>query len=185
MNDQLQPHHDDAARSERFVTQLTTIQGALYGYICVLLGGPQDATDVLQETNLVLWRRAHEFDTERTFAALAYRVAYLQVLAHRKRQAHDRHVFNFNDHSLETMASRLAIDSNEFARRVRLLDECIEKLPDYQREVIRLRYAERLGVKTISLKLRKSENSVSTALHRARLSLTDCVETTTIHGDSP
>ena len=48
------------------------------------------------------------------------------------------------------MTGRLEMDSNEFAHRVRLLDECIEKLPDYQREVIRLRYAERLGVKTIS-----------------------------------
>jgi RNA polymerase sigma-70 factor, ECF subfamily len=185
MSDELQPQQDDSARSERFVTQLTAIQGALYAYICVLLGASRDAADVLQETNLVLWRRAHEFETEQTFAALAYRVAYIQVLAHRKRQTHDRHVFHFSESSLETMAGRLEIDDGEFARRMKLLDGCIEKLSDYQREVVRLRYVERLGVKTISRKLCKSEDSVSSALHRARLLLIDCVETTPVHGDGP
>lgn len=178
MSDQQEPIRDDAMRSERLVTQLTAIQGALYAYICILLGGPQDAADVLQETNLVLWRRAHEFDTEQTFSALAYKVAYLQVLAHRKKGAHDRHIFNFSEDSLETMASGLEMPGSDFAHRLRLLDECIEKLPEYQRELIRMRYSERLGVKTISGRLCKSENSVSTALHRARLSLAECVETT-------
>jgi RNA polymerase sigma-70 factor (ECF subfamily) len=176
---------DDAMRSERLVTQLTAIQGALYAYICILLGGPGDAADVLQETNLVLWRRAHEFDTEQTFSALAYKVAYFQVLAHRKKGACDRHVFNFSEESLETMAGGLAMPGGDFANRLRLLDECIEKLPDYQRELIRMRYSERLGVKTISSRLCKSENSISTALHRARLSLADCVETTPGPKDRP
>ena len=97
MNDQIKPYHDDVARSEQFVSQLTAIQGALYAYICVLLGGSSDTADVLQETNLVLWRRAHEFDTEKTFSALAYRVAYIQVLAYRKNKTHDRHLFNFSE----------------------------------------------------------------------------------------
>lgn len=183
MNDQRQAHHDELVRSERLVAQLMAIQGALYAYICVLLGGPRDAADVLQETNLVLWRRAHEFDVEQNFAALAHRVAYIQVLAHRKRQAHDSRVFTFNENALETMAGRLEMDSHDFAHRIKLLDECIEKLPNYQRELIHLRYAERLRVKTISRRVCRSEDSVSAALHRARLSLADCIETTPARGD--
>ena len=81
------------------------------------------------------------------------------------------------------MTGRLEMDSNEFARQLQLLDECIEKLPDYQREMVRLRYTERLGVKTISHRVRKTENSISTALRRARLSLADCIETTPVRGE--
>ena len=182
MNGETQTRRDDAARSERFVSQLTAIQGALYAYICVLLGGPEDTPDVLQETNLVLWRRSQEFDTEKTFAALAYRVAYFQVLAHRKKKTNDRHIFNFDENTLEVMSSRLEMDSNEFSQCLRRLDDCIERLPDHQREMIRLRYTEQLGVKTISCRLCKSENSISTVLRRARLSLANCIKTTTGRG---
>ena len=97
MNDQVQPHHHDPARSEQFVSSTDGHSGRSLCVHLRLVRWSQDATDVLQETNLVLWRRAHEFDTEKTFTALAYRVAYIQVLAHRKKQAHDRHIFNFSE----------------------------------------------------------------------------------------
>jgi RNA polymerase sigma-70 factor (ECF subfamily) len=185
MNHQTEPCNDDTSRSEQFVSKLTAIQGALYAYISVLLGGSGDTADVLQETNLVLWRRAHEFDVEKSFAALAYRIAFNQVLAYRKKKAQDRHLFNFSENAIEAMTGILELESSEFARQLRLLDECIAKLPDYQREMIRLRYAERLGVKTISHKIGKSENSISTVLHRARQSLADCVETAPARGGRP
>ena len=142
-------HHHDALH-EAFVAQLTAAQGNLYAYVCALLGGTRDAADVLQETNLVLWRKAHEFDSARDFTAWAHKFAYLQVMAHREKRTRDRHVSNFSADTLGKMAAKLETYSGEFAQRVRLLDECIKKLSDYQRELIRLRYVERLGVKTIS-----------------------------------
>lgn len=185
MTERQDASNDARKRSERLVTQLTNLQGSLYAYICVLLGNPRDASDVLQETNLVLWRRSEEFDTDRNFTALAYKVAKLQVMAHRKKKANDRHVFHFSEDSLGTMASKLETPTGEFADRVRQLDECIQKLPENQRQLIRMRYQDRLGVKTISESLSKSENSISLALHRARQSLSECVETTSPRGDSP
>lgn len=185
MSEQSEPLDEQVAPSERFVTQLTAAQGALYAYVCALMGGSRDATDVLQETNLVLWRKAHEFNPELSFAAWAHKIAFLQVLAYRKKRATDRHLSNFSEDSLGRIAARLETHGDTFARRVRLLDECVEKLSDYQRELIRLRYAERLGVKVISRKLRKSENTVAAALYRARLSLIDCVETKPEAGDGP
>jgi RNA polymerase sigma-70 factor, ECF subfamily len=177
--------HNHDALPEAFVTQLTAAQGNLYVYVCALLGGTRDAADVLQETNLVLWRKGHEFDIERDFTAWAHKFAYLQVMAHREKQARDRHVSNFSEDTLGKMAVKFETYSSEFAHRVLLLDECIRKLSDYQRELIRLRYVERLGVKTISHKLRKSENNIATALYRARLSLIECVETTPEFGNGP
>lgn len=186
MSERTESQHEQAAPpSERFATQLTAAQGSLYAYVCSLLGGSRDAADVLQETNLVLWRKAGEFKPELSFNAWAYKIAYFQVLAYRKRQAIDRHRCNFNEELLDRIAAKLEPQADLFAQRMRMLDECIDKLPDYQRALIRMRYAERLGVNAISHRLRKSENSVAAALYRARLSVIDCVETKPEAEDEP
>jgi RNA polymerase sigma-70 factor (ECF subfamily) len=185
MSESAEPRNGPAEPSESFAVQMTTAQGALYAYVCTLLGGSRDASDVLQETNLVLWRKAAEFDPQQSFSAWARKIAFLQVMAFRKKRATDRHQFNFNEDSLGRIAARLETQSQTFAQRVRLLDECIEKLPDYQRELVRMRYADRLGVAVISRQLEKSENSVAAALYRARTSLVQCVETHPAIEDKP
>lgn len=177
MTQQDKPDDESVATSARLVAQLTAAQGALYAYVCALLGGSRDAADVLQETNLVLWKKADEFDPGRSFIAWACKIAFFQVLAYRQRRASDRHLSNFSEDSLARIAARMEPPSEVFAERMRLLDDCIAKLPEYQRELVRLRYDERLGVKTISDMLQRSENAVAAALYRARLTLTECVET--------
>lgn len=47
--------------TEAFVQLMTAHQGRLYGYILSLLGDVDQANDVLQESNVVLWRNAAEF----------------------------------------------------------------------------------------------------------------------------
>ena len=83
------------------------------------------------------------------------------------------------------MAAKLETYAGDFTQRGRLLDECIAKLTEYQRELVRLRYVERLGVKTISQQFRTSENNIAAALYRARLSLIECIETTPESGNVP
>ncbi|MDF1745393.1 MAG: sigma factor, partial [Gimesia sp.] len=48
---------DQSDNTEQFVQQLTENQNRLYGYVYSLLGDHSRAEDVLQETNLVLWRK--------------------------------------------------------------------------------------------------------------------------------
>ena len=47
--------------SFEFVQLLTTHQSRMFAYILSLLGNRTQAEDVMQETNAVLWRKAHEF----------------------------------------------------------------------------------------------------------------------------
>ncbi|MCB1242244.1 MAG: hypothetical protein H7A54_05920 [Akkermansiaceae bacterium] len=46
---------------EIFIRSLTESQNRLYGYVYSLLGSHQAAAEVLQMTNLVLWRKLDEF----------------------------------------------------------------------------------------------------------------------------
>ena len=48
----------------------------------------------MQETNAVLWRKAHEFKLGTNFGAWMLRVAYFQVMAHRRKITRDRLVFD-------------------------------------------------------------------------------------------
>ena len=84
-------HFRDTRRAmTHVVREITACQSALYAYVCSLLGTSAGAADVLHEANVVLWEKAAEYDPSRPFLPWAYRIAYFQVLAHRKRRSRDK-----------------------------------------------------------------------------------------------
>jgi RNA polymerase sigma-70 factor (ECF subfamily) len=52
-----------------FIKLLTSPQSQFYAYALSLLGNGQQAQDVMQETNLALWRKADQFPPATNFAA--------------------------------------------------------------------------------------------------------------------
>ena len=69
-------------KTEQFVQQLAENQNRLYGYVYSLVGDHAQAADVVQETNMVLWRKLDEFDPQRPFLPWAFTIGRFQVLAH-------------------------------------------------------------------------------------------------------
>ncbi len=82
------------APGREFLSLLMENQRGMYALICSLLGGSEHANDVLQETNVVLWEKAGEYDAARPFRPWAFRFAHNQVLAFRKKMQRDRLVFD-------------------------------------------------------------------------------------------
>src|SRR5438067_3592271 len=70
---------------EERLAMLMSHQRRLFQYILSLLPNLQDAEDVLQETNLVVWRKFAQFQSGTSFFAWAARVAQLEVMKHRKK----------------------------------------------------------------------------------------------------
>ncbi len=56
-------------------------QDRVYTYTRTLLPNAENARDVLQETNIVLWRKRNEFKPGTDFVAWACKVAYYQALS--------------------------------------------------------------------------------------------------------
>jgi RNA polymerase sigma-70 factor (ECF subfamily) len=162
-------------RSGAFVQQLTGCQSRLYAYVCTLLGGSADAGDVLQETNLVLWSKADEYDPQRPFLPWAYRFAYLQVLAHRKRRHNSRLVLD--DRLLEQVAQEYHRQDEAEDQRA-ALDGCVGKLPPEQRELLARRYTDNESVLALADRLGQTPNVVSASLYRIRKTLLRCLEAT-------
>ena len=165
---------DDSSRnSDAFVQLMTEHQGRLYAYVLSLLGDPEQANDVLQEANLVLWRNAAEFQMGSNFRAWAFRIAHFQVMAHRQRQLRDRLVFD--DEMLAVLDPAAKAVDESYEERQERLTACLEKLPEAQRDLLRQRYADGLSLQAIADSVRRSANAVAQTLFRARRTLIECV----------
>jgi RNA polymerase sigma-70 factor (ECF subfamily) len=130
------PRDATRARAGDFVQSLTGVQSRLYAYICSLLGEAAGARDVLQETNLALWDKAQEYDPDRPFVPWAYKVAYLQVLAYRKRCSRSRLLFD--EQLVSELAEQAASRDDDLDQRLEALGDCMGRLPGPRREMIDL-----------------------------------------------
>jgi RNA polymerase sigma-70 factor, ECF subfamily len=165
----------DVPPSAEFLTQVTRAQRSLYGFIATLVWRPSDVEDVLQETNLVLWRKAAEFDSSRDFMPWALRIAQLQAMAHlkkqRKRPLYDSDLLN-----------RIADDAISGATaadgRRQALAHCLQKLPEKHRQLVASRYEPGASVNVMAAAMGKQPKAVSETLRRIRRMLLDCIEST-------
>jgi RNA polymerase sigma-70 factor, ECF subfamily len=162
-----------STKSDRFVQLLTDCQSRLYAYILSILPNSNAARDVLAETNIKLWAKWQEFDQDRDFATWAFRFAYFEVLTYQKRVRNDRHIFDGD--LLAGLADDAVAAVHGFDERLSALENCIQKLPARDRQLIALRYDSQLPVKDIAKRRNKSPNTISHALLRIRAALSDCV----------
>jgi len=155
------------------VELITKNQGPLYAYIVSLLYRRQDSQDVLQETNMVLWKKRDEAPKNDEFIAWACRVAYYQVLAYRKRNVRDRHFFT--EQILSDLAISAATGAASHEPRVEALSGCIQRLTGRSLQLLRQRYFSSQSVTEIADEMNKSVAAVSQSLYRIRRQLLDCV----------
>ena len=73
---------DDQSIPFEYSRKLTAIQRSLYAYILSLLPNRSDAEDILQETNLILCKKAKDYDPDGHFQGWAFRIARFQIMAH-------------------------------------------------------------------------------------------------------
>ena len=124
--------------STDFLSRVTRAQRSLYAFILTLVRQPADAEDVLQETNVVLWQKAAEFDAMRDFLPWALRIAQLQAMAHLKRQK--RVPITFDEPLLGVLADEAIAEAGDLDVRRQDLAGCLQRLPERQRELIATRY---------------------------------------------
>jgi RNA polymerase sigma-70 factor (ECF subfamily) len=141
---------------------------------CLPLAG--DVDDVLQEVSLVAWRKFPTLDDPTQFPRWACLIARYEVLKFRRTKARDRLVLD------EDIVARLAEEGVEEipVRRLHLdaLELCLEKLPRERRELAVTAYAPESSMRSLALRLGRSEGSLYQLLARIRQELLRCVERT-------
>jgi RNA polymerase sigma-70 factor (ECF subfamily) len=168
---------------ESYLQKLIGLQSQLYAYVLTLLADAVAADDVLQETNLVLCRKADEFSAGTNFEAWAFRVARIQCLAYWKTRARSRLVLD--DAALQQIASQAEARITEFDDRTLALRQCLAELPPRQRELLEKRYAAGGSIKELAEQVRRSVASLSQTLYRIRGALLACIRSRLEQSETP
>ncbi len=159
-----------------FIAQITRSQRVLHAFIVSLVFHAADADDVLQEANIVLWRKAGEFDPTRDFLPWAMRIAQFQAMAHLKKKRRSR--MSFDEELLALVAEEAIAEAGEAdARRVALAG-CLQKLPEDHRALVAQRYEPSGCVNDLAQRRGVTPKALSETLRRIRHGLLLCIERT-------
>ena len=167
------PHPD---QHNQFLRLYVDNEESLRGYVRSLLPTLEDAREVMQNTAAILWKKFEQLDDPENFRKWAFGVARFEVLSYRRDKARDRHVFS--EELLVQLASEAEKLSEQTLDEIRALKKCLGKLPDKQRELVSEAYSEKIKINEIARREGRSAMSVYKVLHRARIALADCVQST-------
>ena len=164
--------------SANFVTQITKSQRQLHSFILSMVWNPIEADDILQETNLVLWEKAAEFDDSRPFLPWAMRIAQFQAMAWLKKNRRKGQRLVIDDDLAKLMADEAVDDEQAHDSRRAALAACMKKLKPEQRAMIARRYEPNASVNAMAEIAGITPKAVSDRLRRIRYTLLQCIERT-------
>ena len=94
---------------EEFVELLTRYDQALTAYVMSLVPSGNDAEDILQETELALWRSFDTYQSHTDFGAWARKTALHRVLDYRKRKQRENQRLWFGEKCYELLAEEFEV----------------------------------------------------------------------------
>ena len=159
---------------ERLTRLWLEAEPAVRAFVGAAVRGFHDAEDVFQQVALTVARRFDEFDDSRPFVAWALWLAKSRITDHYRKQGRERLVFS--DGLLEQLAEMLVLQQPESSARQEGLEQCIEKLPEKSRRLLRLRYVEDRPMEEVANALKSTAGSVRVMLFRIRDLLAECIE---------
>lgn len=158
-----------------FVLLITRHQAAIYAYILTLLPDRVAAQDILQETNLVLWRKRADFEPGTHFKAWSLRVAYWQTMAYLKRVQRAGMV-TLEPDVLDLVALEAEDQLGDFEDRHLALKSCLQKLPAGDASILLAHYQRGDSLAEISGRLGRTREALKQVLLRIRRTLRTCIE---------
>lgn len=168
--------------TEDFADQMAAHQARLESFIRSVTGDADAARDILQETNVVLLKKARDYQSGTNFAAWAFRVARFEIMTWRRKAGRSR--LTFDDDLIAQMAEVAEHQDEFYLNRVDALKHCLLKLPERQQSMIRRRYLEEWSVADLARETGDNANAISQLLFRARQNLLNCMERALGRGDS-
>lgn len=156
----------DGPRERRFRQLFDEHQRIVLAYLRRRTSEPADAQDALSETFAVAWRRLDDVPTTRDeqvswLLATARRILANQYRADRRRRALQVRV-------RVTSPDPVTRDVGDTTAEVALVRQALDRLPDHDREVLRLHAWDGLSYAQIATVLDLTETAVSVRLTRAR-----------------
>jgi RNA polymerase sigma-70 factor (ECF subfamily) len=161
---------------DEFIAHFARAQRRIYAYICTLLPHAADADEVFQQTALILWRDRQQFCPDGDFVRWGCGIAHNRVRNFlRLRRHRDQY---FTEAMIDELSEKRLAADDQFTQRSQALKQCMQKLPDKQREMVNLCYEQNGSMKPVADRLGITTTSLYTRLHRIRIALLECIQKT-------
>ncbi|MEZ6123586.1 MAG: sigma-70 family RNA polymerase sigma factor [Planctomycetaceae bacterium] len=158
---------------EQFIREFTQVQRPLFLYLLPLTGNAVDAEEVLQETNLVIWKKREQYQPGTSFLAWGRTIARLEYFRFRRR---NQRVRLMNEGVLELIAEEAEVLSDQAELRRQALAICVDQLRPKDRQLLQMRYAPGANGDRVATELGRPANSVYQSLGRIRRVLMECIQ---------
>jgi RNA polymerase sigma-70 factor (ECF subfamily) len=164
-----------ATDSKRLNELMTRSQHALLAYLYALLGDPDIAKDVLQETNLYILKNWKPDILDNEFIYWAKSMALFQVRRYRLYRAREKKHLVFDEDVFEAIAATATTEEHTENLNFVALRHCLKRLPKLARACFLAKYLQNKSAREIAAEFGGSEDSILMRLYRTRLDLHACV----------
>lgn len=137
----------------------------------------EEAEEISQDTFIKAYKNLSNFKGDSKFSTWLYRIAYRTSLDNIKKNKNNNNTFEINEVTFNQIeAVETVLQNIARKERAKLMDKCLQKLPDEERSVIWMFYYDELSLKEIIEVTGLSEANLKVKLHRARKKLLTIVK---------
>ncbi|MCE9632360.1 MAG: sigma-70 family RNA polymerase sigma factor [Planctomycetia bacterium] len=157
-----------------FVAELVRHQRRIYAFIGSLVHHQADIEDLYQQTCLLLWKKHDQYDGSREFLPWACGFAKHEVFNYLRKRDRRGRVYLSEQLLAEIAEEHLRTEAESDARRD-LLDDCLAKIHERQRQLLRRCYEGSHTIKEIAADMRISPAALTMRLQRIKQAVLGCI----------
>lgn len=165
----------DSEKTEVLLRGFYADQGRLRGFIFTATRNYHATEEILQSTAITVAQKAAAFDFDREMSPWFSGIVKNLIQRWYRTQAKESHSVSL-DLLEQCIPEPEDYESGILSNRHTALKSCIQKLPQHQREIIKLRYMQGKDCSGIASDLGRSVQSVYSLLKRLKLELRKCIE---------
>jgi RNA polymerase sigma-70 factor (ECF subfamily) len=139
----------------------------------------EDAEEVSQDSFIKAYKYLSKFKGDAKFSTWLYKISYNTCLDRIKKNAYQRNNVVIDEVTENQMAPvEIILDGIEKEERAKVINSCLNQLPEEEKALLVLFYFKELNLKEIVTITSMSETNVKVKLHRARKKLLSIVKNT-------
>ncbi|QNN22539.1 sigma-70 family RNA polymerase sigma factor [Planctomycetales bacterium ZRK34] len=173
-------HAEQSDRYTKFAMRLTRARPGLHSFITTLTPNFTEAEKTLRDASLVLWEQYDDYEPGTNFLSWACRIVRRQVIEHRHAASPDAAAAGFSAALIERLADETLVDAEleRLAAERRAAGQCIAKLQQGDRNLIRVIYGGKQTAQAIAAQLNRPVQSVHQRLCQLRRAVEQCAQRT-------
>ncbi len=158
-----------------FVADLAGAQSTLHAFLISMLPGQPDVEDILQRTNVVLWKKRADYDPERPFDSWALAVAYWEARAWMTERKRGNWLV-IDDDLAQSLIGQFVEEPKSLPNAdVEALQTCLSRLRDPDRLLVLSHHQHEKSLRECGKIFKRTPESLKVSLVRIRAALRRCI----------